>query len=74
VSAGHRPIPPDLTSLRPTSVGVRREAEIGERTIAVDVEDQPCDLVVAYVEYVRGMRSDLPQVQTAGLSTAAETN
>src|SRR6266566_3907200 len=53
-------------------VGLLREAEVGERVLAVPVEDDPRHLVVADVEEARCVRPHLPEPQAACLATRTE--
>jgi hypothetical protein len=49
----------------------RREPEVGERTLAIEVNDEVRDLAVADVEQIRRPRPQLPDLQPTRLAPPA---
>src|SRR5688572_8871308 len=58
-------------ALRARGAGLRSEAEVGERALAVHVDDEPHDLATAEVEQVRSLRLHLRELQSARLAAPA---
>src|SRR6059058_3640014 len=59
-------------SVRTGRAPLRSEAEVGERVLALPVEDDPRHLAVADVEQARCVRPHLPEPRAAGLATRTD--
>src|ERR1700736_3509378 len=63
--------PPTRKRLRVRGVALRSETEVGERALALPVEEELRHRAVADVEHVGSFRVDLPDVHAARLAAPA---